>query len=132
MSQVFAGDAVIGAVNASVPTTTETALVTGNFISPPFGNAKAVIMGQVTITPGTGTSVMIIRVRRNPNAENLQVGTVAGKAVTGGNLDSLSIVVADTIPDGRPVQYQLTVQQSGASGNGSVTAAGMATFLISG
>lgn len=132
MSQVFGADSVNNTLGGSIPTSTETTAVTGNFLSPPFGNAKAIVSATIQFTVGTGTVSGAIKVRRNPSGENLQVGGLGGLPVTVGANPTISVVVADAIPDGRPVQYAVTVTQNGASANGTILYANVTTMLISG
>ena len=117
---------------ATVTTTSETPAVTGNFVNPPFQNAKAVVQGMLVLTLGTGATAVTVRLRRNPNAENVAIG--ASQPVTGTAGQTVPYVFnASDAPIGPgPVQYQLTVQQTGASGNGTVSFANVTTFLISG
>jgi hypothetical protein len=132
MSQVFGADSVNGGSNVAINPTAETAAVLGNFVSPPFGNAKAIVMGALSVQAGTGATSIAVRVRRNPNAENVLVGQQVILTVSAGNSFPAAIVVADPIPDGRQVQYQMTVQQTGASGTANVSGSAITTLLISG
>jgi hypothetical protein len=132
MSQVFAADSVTASGSVTVPTTSETPLVKGNFLSPPFQNAKVIVMGLVQINPGAGTTGLTLRVRRNPGAENLEISPTTGFQLTPAGTITISCMVADVIPDGRAVQYQLTLQQTGASGNGIVASSAVTALLISG
>lgn len=132
MSQVFSADSVNLPSPVTVTTNAETAGAVGNFLNPPFGNAKAVVSGFVVLTVGTGTTALLIRIRRNPNAENVAVFTSTGLNVTPGNVVALAIQAADIIPDGRPVQYSVSVQQGGASGNGTIQQSTVSAILISG
>lgn len=132
MSQVFSGDSVTLVGTPSVPTTTETTVVLGNFLNPPFGNAKAVVFGNLSLTVGAGATGATVRLRRNPAAENLNIGQTGAITVTAGNTVDLSIQAADVIPDGRAVQYALTITQPGATGNGTLNLGNVTTILISG
>lgn len=132
MSQVFGGDSVTNNANVTVTGTTETVIVTGNFVNPPFGNAKGMAWGSVAVQAGTGCTAMICRIRRNPNGENVAVGNSGNVTVTAGNAYAMAVTGSDPIPDGRPVQYALTLQQVGASGNGTTFASNLCALLISG
>lgn len=132
MSQVFSGDSVNGGT-VSVVTTNLTTIVTGNFLNPPFGNAKVVVMATCNLTAGAGTTSANFFVFRNPNAENVNVAGVAqGVTMAAGNAVQIVLQVADVIPDGRSVQYALKVAQVAATGNGTVNFSNIAAFLISG
>lgn len=132
MSQVFSGDSVNAAAAVTIPTSGEVIVAQGNFVNPPFQNAKAMVIGSVSFIVGSGTTTAQIRLRRNPTAENAQVGTSGAVNVTAGNIVSVTVQTADPIPDGRPVQYALTVTAAGATGTGSLQVANVSTILISG
>lgn len=132
MSQVFSADAVNNTASTTVTTTSETTGAVGNFVNPPFQTAKCFIEAMIALLVGASTTTVTIRIRRNPNAENLVVASVAGVNVTAANTVVLSLQAADAIPDGRPVQYAVTVQQAGATGNGTINFANVALTLISG
>lgn len=132
MSQVFSADSVSVPAAVSVATSGETVILTGNFLNPPFQNAKAAVWCNFTLLVGTGTTSVIVRLRRNPNAENQQIMGSNTVNVTAGNFASLSLQGADVIPDGRPVQYAITVAPTGASATGSVTNGNITAMLISG
>lgn len=132
MSQVFSADSVNNTGTTSIPTTTTTVLVTGNFLNPPFGNAKAVVTATAQIATGTGTTTINLAIRRNPNAENALVASVSNIQATVGNNVMYTMAGADVIPDGRPVQYAMTVVQTGATGNGNAYYANVSAMLISG
>ena len=131
MAEIFAADSVNNTATTTIATTTETVVVTGNFISPPYGNAKAVIMGTVDIATGTGTVFLTFRIRRNPGAENVVVLQQLD-STPAPNTALRGFQVADAIPDGRAVQYQVSVQQNAATANGSVAFANVTVLLISG
>ncbi|MGH3630265.1 MAG: hypothetical protein ACRDRL_22835 [Sciscionella sp.] len=131
MSQQFNQDAVqVTAI--SIIAATETQAVLGNFLNPPYGGCKAVVSAFVMLTVGTGITSVSVRIRRNPNSENVVVGGPAGVTVVAGNVVLLPVILTDIIPDGRPVQYQVTVQQAGGAGNGTANIATVDATLISG
>jgi hypothetical protein len=132
MSQVFAADGVTSAGPNPITTTAPTFVVAGNFVSPPFGTAKALVVAQVNVTAGTGTTAITVKILRNANAENLQVGQTLTMSVTAGNTYVVGVMGVDSIPDGRPVQYWVQIAQTAATGNGSWSAATVAVWLISG
>lgn len=118
-----------------ITTTTETIVITSVPLSLQSGNAKAVIRARVTLTPGTGTTAVTVTIYR-------------GTAISGGNVVGLQTAIAGTFTAGSPAmfeaeytdvlqnvggaQYCVSVKQTGASGNGSVTAALIDTKMLSG
>lgn len=132
MSQVFAADAMTVTSTTTVTLNVNTPVVTSHFVNPPFQNAKAQVEAVLVLTPGTGTTLAGIGITRNPAAEALQIGASGYVTVVAGQPTLFPLAVSDAIPDGRPVQYQLTVVQSGATGNGSVSFANISVLLMSG
>lgn len=132
MSQVFAADSVNFTGTLTINVSAETPVVTGNFLSPPFANAKAIVTATVWFAAGAGNTFVSVRIRRNPNGENLIIPYALNETAAAGNNSVFQMQVADTIPDGRPVQYQVSIQQNGASATGSVFLANVSALLISG
>lgn len=132
MSQVFSGDSVNTTASVTLGTSGETVAIIGNFINPPFGNAKAVVSANVNLIWGTGTTAGALRIRRNPNAENLVIGVALTVTAAAPNTVQLAWQAADVIPDGRAVQYAVTVGQPGASATGTIYFANVSVILISG
>ena len=120
MSQQFGADAQGNSATVNIPNVTETTILTTNFIPVPFENGKARINGQLVVTPGTSTTALVLRVRRNPNAENLVVLTeTVTSGFTVGSASDIGFGCVDPIPDGRSVQYAVTVQQTGGAAAGT-------------
>ena len=120
MSQQFQRDVQANSATVNVPTTTETTILTTNSLPVPYQNAKAAVFGTIVLTPGTTTNLITLKVRRNPAAENLVVNTIVYAAgFTVGSAGELSFGATDPIPDGRSVQYAVTVTQGAATANGT-------------
>lgn len=132
MSQVFAADSVNGG-SVALPTSGATQVLVGNFLNPPFGNAKVIVSAVVLAQVGTGAGSVQVQLIRNPSKENLSIG-YTNYVVTAGSSGeyAVPIQVADTIPDGRGVQYAIQVTQYGASTAGNVYYANITAILISG
>lgn len=134
MAQVFSADAQSIPGPITIVTTAETQGPITNFLTIPFQNAKGFGTATVFVLPGTGSTNVTLRIRRNPNAENLVVATaVLSGGFTVGSPGSIAMPFVDPIPDNRAVQYAVTVTTGGATGNGSILA-GSAIFatMISG
>lgn len=132
MSQVFSGDSVNGG-SVTVTTTTLTTAVTGNFLNPPFGNAKAIVWATANLTVGAGTTIVNLRLFRNPQGENVSLQpTAQSVGVAAGGAVQLSLQACDVIPDGRAVQYSMAITQIGATGNGTINFSNISAIMISG
>lgn len=132
MSQVFGADSVTISTSATITLNNETTAVTGNFVNPPFQNAKAIILAQFMISTGTGTNIVTVRIRRNPNAENVVVASGQTMSVSSVAGALISLQGSDAPIGPGPVQYALTVQPGAATGNGTLNSANITTLLISG
>jgi len=131
-AQIFSEDSQANANSTTLVTTAETTLVTSNSLPMPYGNGKVVIQGMAIITPGTNTTSVQMRIRRNPSAENLLIGGTVNIAVTAAVVIAIPWCTVDQVPDGRNVNYALTVQQVAATANGAVQPAFIDTRVISG
>jgi len=123
MAQVFQQDSQMLAAPVTIVTTAETTALSTNAVKAPFENAKMTVRFSALVTTGTGVTGVQVRVRRNAAAENV----VLNPAVqTIGAAASATIAVSgeftDGVPDGRDSVYSLTVQQVGATGNGTILA----------
>ena len=131
MSATFSTDSQMISSGVTIPTTTETAGPTTNPLRGPFGTCKGVVRGTALISTGTGVTGVQVRVRRNQSGENVVLNPLVQ---TVGAAASATIAVpfefTDAVPDGRDLTYQLTVQQVGATGNGSILAGTTITAQI--
>ncbi len=123
MSQQFLGDAQDLAAGVVINTTTETTGPTTNPLPLPFQTGKFRVLAVCFIATGTGVTAVQLRIRRNPNAENVTVnGTVSNVITPASTVVQVNIGVVDPISDGRPCSYAVTVTQVGATGNGTFLA----------
>lgn len=107
----------------SIPTTAETVIYTTPSFQVGPGQIGIAITGTVNITPGTGTSAVIIRVRQGNLTGPVVSGAAPSHAVTAGAAQSISFGVTDmtTFTEAAPSggAYVITAQQTGATGNGA-------------
>jgi len=105
----------------TVLTTTETVAVTSDILPlSPIGGEGYNVCGLVNITAGTATTAVVVRVRQNS-----LTGTVVGNALThtlaAAAVANIAFDVQDFSAAATPVaQYVVTVQQTAATGNGTV------------
>jgi hypothetical protein len=114
-------------VDTPLVTTTETTVATLSTVSTQRPGQTVCLTGHLTLTTGTNTTAMTIRVR----ADSL-TGTVVGEApvdaieAAAGSVETHSIYVEDSAPgEVQNKTYVLTVQQAGATANGTVSAASL-------
>lgn len=119
----------VSSAATNIPTTTETAVLV--FTIPPLNNPAGQgveINASVSFTAGTGTTSAQVRVRQGNGVAGAVVGAIAQAPTTAGIENSLDALVLDptlSYPTGNT--YTVTVQQVGASGNGTMIYASAVT-----
>jgi hypothetical protein len=110
--------------SVTLTTTAETGIcaTTPLSINAPGGLGQA-ISATVNVTAGTGTTSITARVRAGLGTGGAVLGTAQWN-ITAGQTDSRTITTGDNATQGT-IQYTLTIQQNGASGNGEVNTAFM-------
>lgn len=115
---------------SSVPlvTTAETVAVTISpavAITAPSGEGVA-IQGSVNVTAGTGTTAIQVRVRQGTSTSGTLVGQAVTHTLAAGATASVPVDQQDSSASalaGTADQWIVTVQQTGASANGTVNSA---------
>lgn len=134
MAAVFAEDVQVPAAAIDVPTATETLVVVSNALSWQSDHGKAVIRGWCEILVGPGTSVVTITIYRGPDIGGPVVGTKTPDAgdFTPGKTSTFEAEFVDVLENVSGMQYCMSVQQTGATGDGTVQAALIDTTILSG
>lgn len=111
--------------DTTITTTTETVAATLSGLSTPAADSDVVLSGTVQVTAGTGTTALVVRVRRGTDATGTLIGEAETDTTTAGNLIAIAIQVRDTPGEVSNQSYVITVQQTGASGNGTISNAAL-------
>lgn len=117
--------------NTTITTTTETVVATLSGINTPQGGSRIVLYGAVDLTTGLGTTAVVLRIRRGTAITDPVVGVADTDTIIGaaGSTDPYIIEETDQLGDVNNASYVLTVQQTGATGNGTAVAGQLtATF----
>lgn len=112
----------VAASAINVITTTETTIATlPTFNENQVGDfAEGIAFsGNVNFLPGTGTTAVVIRIRK-ANAGNAIIGVVQTQTVTAGAVTNVPIAEIDPTLIQVGASYFVTLQQTGASANGTV------------
>jgi hypothetical protein len=134
MAAVLSEDVQVPAGAIDVPTSTETLVVVSSPLTLPGSNAKAVIRGWLDLTVGAATTAITIAVYEGGAIGGRLVGTKQPSAgdFTPGNDAHFEYETVDVIENVGGAQYCMSVTQTGATADGSVTAALLDTTLLSG
>lgn len=132
MADIREFEAASVTANVTLTTTTEEALVSIARITLPTDEARVVILGWFQITSGAGTTAITPRIRRGTTVSAALVGEANAVALgaAAGETEHLVIQVADELRLTDTVEYVLTVQQTGATGNGTALQAAIAVFVF--
>lgn len=112
----------MSAASVTVVAAVETEIVRTVSLPLPFQNGKFAVTATFVMASSADATLLSIRIRRNPQAENLQIGTTQTISCAFTTLMQIAISVVDLVPDGRDCLYSVTVTQPAAAANGSVTA----------
>lgn len=134
MAVLLSEDVQVPAGSIDVPTTAETLAVVGFSLTLPSGNAKAVIRGWMDLTVGAGTTAITIAIYSGNAIGGRLVGTKQPQAgdFTPGSSAHFEYEVVDVLSNVGGAQYCMSVTQTGATGDGTITAALLDTSLLSG
>lgn len=112
-------------LSGTVPivTTAETVALVTSRVSTTYESDPINIEGMVNVTGGTGTTACVIRIRRGNGTTGTVVRAADTDSIAAGNTESFPIQGVDTPGDVAGQVYSLTVQQTAATGNGTVNGA---------
>lgn len=114
--------------DTNIPTTTETVVATISGVTTPSPGSRVRLDGNAEVLAGTGTTAFTPRWRRGVDATGALVGEGNPVTVAAGNVLSVSYEVTDTPGEVANQTYVFTIQQTAATGAGTVQqASGRAT-----
>lgn len=110
--------------NTTIVTTTETIVATLSGINTDQGGRRVILNGMVELTTGASTTAVVLRIRRGATITDTVIGTADTDTIIGaaGSTDPYVIEETDNIGEVNNLTYVLTVQQTGATGNGTAVA----------
>lgn len=118
--------------DAPVVTTAETVAATSDVVNVPREDSVVIIIAWAVLTLGTNTTAVTPRIRRG--------ATAAGTAIGDANTEQIKTAAASNEPffkfateqiqGAGNVQYSLTLQQTGASANGTILEAGILVLVV--
>lgn len=109
-------------VDTVVVTTTETVLVTVAGVGTDRPDLEVLLSGWCQVTTGASVTSCVLRIRRGVDATGTLIGEGNLCAAAASTADSFDIEVKD-VPGEGSFSYVLTIVQTAATGNGTVTQA---------
>lgn len=104
----------------TVVTTTETEAVQLDGVAASQPDGRVVLRGWMQFTTGAGTTAVTLRIRRGTDTTGTLVGEANAITAAASAVREMAIEVPDTPGEVAGQSYVLTVQQTAATGNGTV------------
>jgi hypothetical protein len=134
MAEVLEKQVATTTSNVTLTTTGETVIISSGAVKVPSQTCLVHVRAWAQLTTGTGTTAVTPRIRRNT--------TTSGTLVSEANAETLKAAAGGTEPfmveaterrsDQDTVEYSLTLQQTGASGDGTGLQAAIEVEILSG
>lgn len=115
----------------TVTTTTETLVAYSNRNVCNVQTVRSIIKGWLAITTGTGVTALVLQFRRGNGIAGASILSVTLAAAASTQMQH-NIKFAESLNNIEFADYSLTVTQTGATGNGSITAGLIETEQING
>lgn len=118
--------------NVTIPTTTETTVITTPPISVVRQTVFAMVIAHAQLSTGAGTTDVAKTIRRGSTTSDPLVGEANAEPVTvaAENTQQLMTMIGEELADLAEVRYQLSLTQTGATGNGTVLQASILVLLM--
>jgi hypothetical protein len=107
--------------DVTLTTTSETVIVSSDLVRPSFSTSRIVVIAWGQLTLGTNTTGVTPRIRRGTTTSGTLIGEANNEPIktAAGSTEPFFIVTGESVGNVDGVQYSLTLQQAGASANGS-------------
>lgn len=134
MADMVQKEVTITSADTALVTTAETAVVSSPVMSVPKNSCRCLVKGWAQLTTGTNTTSVKPRIRRGADA----TGTLVNEAnieqvkAAAGSTEFFVSWAVDERQNVGSVQYTLTLEQAGASANGSCLQAGIEVEILEG
>lgn len=134
MSELLEKHVATATADVTVPTTTETAAIVSGPVQVPSATCLVHIRGWCQLVTGAAASAVTVRIERGSAAGGTLVGE--GNSITlgaaAGSREVMSIEATERRANEESVSYVMTVQQTGATGDGTVSQAAIEVEILSG
>jgi len=132
MSDILEYGVATVTANVTVTTTTEEVAVSSPVVRMPRASHTIVVSGWCQLTTGAATTTVTPRIRRGTTTSGTAVGDAVAenvKAAAGSN-EPFFLMVSESRADVDSVQYSFTIEQTSATGNGTILQAGIEVMVL--
>ena len=134
MSELYEKAVAHSTTNVTLVTTTETVVISSGPAGVPYDTCLVHILATCQLTTGVAATAVTPRIRRGTAVTGALVGE--GNAVTlgaaAGSTEQFVIEVTERRSQVASVEYSLTLEQTAATGNGTVLQAAIEVEVLSG
>jgi hypothetical protein len=118
--------------NVTVTTTTETVAIASGAVLTPGPTSRVIVFAWVQLTTGAATTTVTPRIQRTAAVTGAVVGDAIALEImaTAGDNETYTMLVSEERSNTSTVEYNLSVQQADATGNGTVLQAGIIVFVL--
>lgn len=118
--------------DVTLVTTAETVIISSGPAKTPFQTHRVIIKAWAQLTTGTGTTAVTPRIRRGTAVGGALVGEANAEEVkaVAESTEPLFIMVSEERASEESVEYSLTLEQAGASANGSVLQSAIEVLVL--
>jgi hypothetical protein len=134
MAEILEKEVTYETTDVTLITTAETVASVTPSVKIPVVTCRAVIRGFAQVLGGTGTTTINPRIRRGTLVTDPLVGdaNAVSQPVLGTGSGLYFICVSEQLQNRESVQYALTIEAGGASGNGTVRSSMVEVEIING
>ena len=132
MAKVLEKEITFSTTDITVTTTTETIVGTTPQARLPVRNCRAIVRGFAHLTTGAATTTVTPRIRRGTLVTSPLVGEANAEQVkaAAGSTEQFFIEVTQDLDNVDQVEYVFTLQQAGATGNGTILQGSVSVELV--
>jgi hypothetical protein len=122
----------ISGVAVTLTTTTQGVVVSSGPVKLPGRTAQVLVLAWAELTLGAATTTVIPRIRRGTAIGGALVGegNAINNGVPAGETEAFFLMQAEERSNESSVEYSLTLQQTDATGNGTVLQAGIVVIVL--
>lgn len=119
------------ATNVTLTTTSETSIIGSGPANAPRQTVNVCIIAWAQLTTGTSTTTVTPRIRRGTGTGGTLVGEANAETVlaAAGSTEPYFLMACEDRSDVATVDYNFTLQQASADGNGTALQAGILVFV---
>lgn len=122
----------VSGASATLVTTAEATVVASGPVKTPSRNHQVLILAWAQLTLGAATTTVTPRVRRSALVGGSLVGegNAINNGVPAGETESFFMMATEERQNESEVEYNLTLQQAAATGNGTVVQSGIVVLVF--